>query len=166
MLWKFWTDFIALILRRPSHYQVAALCWRIRETAGEAPADTGTGIEVLLISSLTTGRWILPKGWPQTGRDGAGTALEEAWEEAGIRIDDPRPQLVGRYRYRKRLSGDVPAPTMVDVWAIRTGRLLDSYPEAGRRKREWFTPEEAAGLVDEPELASLLRNSAALISPN
>lgn len=156
MFRKIWTDFGALILRRPSHYQVAALCWH--ET------DAG-GIEILLISSLTTGRWILPKGWPQMGRDGAGTALEEAWEEAGIRIEDPQPQLVGRYRYQKRLSGDLPARTMVDVWAIRVDRLLDNYPEAGRRKREWFAPEKAASLVDEPELARLLRAAPQLITP-
>ncbi|WP_112310776.1 NUDIX hydrolase [Pseudogemmobacter bohemicus] len=59
----------------------------------------------------------------------------------------------------------MPVPTVVDVGAIRPVRLLDSYPGAGRRKRDWFTPEEAARLVDEPELAGLLRNSVALISP-
>ncbi|NPD17658.1 NUDIX hydrolase [Xinfangfangia sp. D13-10-4-6] len=174
MLRKLWTDFISLILRRPSRYQVAALCWR----AAPAPADETTtaenpaenpgpnpgGLQVLLITSLTTGRWILPKGWPQMGHDGAATALAEAWEEAGIRIGTDQPRKIGRYTYHKRLSGDVPAHTMVDVYAIRTERLLDNYPEAGRRKRVWLTPEEAAAQVDEPELAALLRESPALIT--
>lgn len=157
MLRKIWTDVISLILRRPSGYQVAALCWR--------PAAGAAGIEVLLLSSLTTGRWILPKGWPQMGRDGAGTALEEAWEEAGIRIGNDRPEKIGRYSYHKRLAGDVPSHTLVDVYAIRVERLLDSYPEAGKRKRQWFPPAEAAQLVQEPGLAALLRNSADLIRP-
>ncbi|WP_128253780.1 NUDIX hydrolase [Falsirhodobacter deserti] len=154
MLQKIWTNVIALILRRPSRYQVAALCWR----------ETGSGIEVLLISSRTTRRWVLPKGWPKRGLDGAGTAMEEAWEEAGISVDDPKPVRIGRYAYRKRLEGDVPVPTMVDVYAIHVSGLLDTFPEAGQRDRQWFPPEEAASLVHEPELATLLRQSARLIA--
>lgn len=162
MLRKIWTDFISLILWRPARYQVAALCWRPRAdgTGATAPGD----IEILLITSLTTGRWILPKGWPKTGRDGAGTALEEAWEEAGIRIESNTPQEIGRYRYRKRLEGDVPVRTLVDVYAIRTQRLLDDFPDAGRRERAWLRPEDAAAKVQEPELAALLRASPALIT--
>ena len=154
MLRKIWTEFISLILRRPSRYQVAALCWR------QGPA----GPEVLLISSLDTGRWILPKGWPKVGNDGPGTALEEAWEEAGIHVEGPPPRPVGRYSYRKRLRGDVPVRTDVDVFAIEVSRLLDDYPEKGRRRREWFAPARAAELVQEPELARLLRDSPALIA--
>lgn len=154
MLRRFWTDFIAPIMRRPSRYQVAALCWH--EAEG--------GIEVLLVSSRTTKRWILPKGWPKTGQDGAGTALEEAWEEAGIRIDDPAPVKIGRYTYHKRLSGDVPVHTVVDVYAIHVTRLLDEFPEAGQRERRWFRPEKAAEKVHEPELASLLRQAVDLIA--
>jgi 8-oxo-dGTP pyrophosphatase MutT (NUDIX family) len=159
MLRKLWTDFISLILQRPSRYQVAALCWR---EAGHGKA--GAAIEILLISSRTTKRWILPKGWPKTGQDAAGTALEEAWEEAGIRIDGPPPQKIGRYSYRKRLEGGVPVHTVVDVYAIHADRLLDIYPEAGQRDRQWFSPEKAAQHVQEPDLASLLRNSSRLIA--
>ena len=154
MLKRIWTDFIAPILRRPSQYQVAALCWR----------GTDDGIEVLLVSSRTTRRWILPKGWPMPDRDGAGTALQEAWEEAGIRADGSPPVRIGRYRYRKRLTGDVPVQTMVDIYAIRVIGLEDAFPEAGQRAREWFPPEQAATLVQEPELASLLREGTGLIT--
>lgn len=154
MLRKLWTDFISLLVRRPSRFQVAALCWRKGEN----------GIEILLISSRTTKRWILPKGWPQSGQDAAGTALAEAWEEAGIRIDGPPPRKIGQYIYHKRLSGDVPAHTVVDVYAIHVDHLLDSYPEAGERDRKWFRPEEAAELVHEPDLADLLRQAPSLIS--
>lgn len=156
MLRRIWTDVIALILRRPSQYQVAALCWR----------RAGKGIEVLLVSSRETRRWVLPKGWPKRGLDGAGAALEEAWEEAGVRADDQRPLKVGRYSYRKRLEGDVPVQTEVDVFAFHVTRLLDEFPEAGQRDRRWFPPEEAAQLVHEPELATILRRSPGLIDPS
>ena len=78
---------------------------RVLDEAGE--------IEVLLVSSLTTHRWIMPKGWPKDGRSGAETALEEAWEEAGIRIIGEPPVHIGRYAYHKRLRGDVPVRTLV-----------------------------------------------------
>lgn len=153
MLRKIWTEFIVLLLRRPARYQVAALCWR----------EAGEGIEILLVSSLTTQRWILPKGWPKDGRDGGGTALEEAWEEAGIRILGEPPVGIGRYTYQKRLRGDVPVRTIVDVYAIHIRDILDHYPEEGRRERAWVSPAEAAARIQEPELKQLLLNSPDLI---
>lgn len=153
MLSSIWNDFIAPILRRPSQYQVAALCWRVTEGR----------IEILLISSRTTKRWVLPKGWPMPDRDGGGAAQQEAWEEAGIRTDGSPPVKVGRYSYLKRLTGDVPAHTKVDVFAIRVAGLENEFPEAGQRERKWFLPEDAAKLVHEPELADLLRRGTKLI---
>jgi 8-oxo-dGTP pyrophosphatase MutT (NUDIX family) len=48
--------------------QFAALCWR----------HHGNAIEVLLVSSRETRRWVLPKGWPIDGLDGPQTAVQEA----------------------------------------------------------------------------------------
>ena len=39
---------------------------------------------MLLISSLGTGRWIIPKGWPMHNTTPAGAAGIEAFEEAGV----------------------------------------------------------------------------------
>ncbi|MAC82343.1 MAG: NUDIX hydrolase [Rhodobacteraceae bacterium] len=153
MLFDFWHSYITPIFRRPPYFQVAALCYR----------HTAEGLEVLLITSLDTGRWILPKGWPQAGLDAGGTALEEAWEEAGIKHKGPRPALIGSYRYDKRLKGGIPAHTKVDVFAIEVVKLLDTFPEAGQRERRWMTPDKAATLVDEPALAELLRNAPTLL---
>ncbi|MGZ9809419.1 NUDIX hydrolase [Pseudoroseicyclus sp. H15] len=148
MLQRLWTDYISPVLGRPPRFQVAALCYR--ETAG--------GLEVLLVTSLETKRWILPKGWPHSGVDAAGTAMAEAWEEAGVKwAGGDRPMKIGSYRYAKRLSGGLPAATVVDVYALKTAKLHDAYPEAGRRERRWVSPEEAAEAVQEPELKALLR---------
>ena len=146
MLQTLWTDFIAPMFRRPPRYQVAALCWR--HEAGVA--------QVLLITSLDTGRWILPKGWPKDGSDSAGIALQEAWEEAGITPTGTPPRKVGRYRYAKRLRGGVPVATDVDVFAIEAQALDDAYPEAHQRQRRWMTGAEAAEAVHEPQLKALL----------
>ena len=146
MLHTFWSNYIQPMLRRPSRYQVAALCFR-RE---------GGRLEILLITSLETRRWILPKGWPKTGFDAGGVALEEAWEEAGVKPRGGKPRRIGRYRYDKRLRGGIPVPTDVDVYAIDTEKLYDDYPETGRRERRWLPPREAAAAVDEPELKTLI----------
>lgn len=146
MFRSLWSNFIAPLLRRPSRFQVAALCFRRAEA----------GLEVLMITSLQTRRWILPKGWPKNGFDAGGVAIEEAWEEAGVQPAGGAPKRVGSYRYDKRLRGGVPVRTDVEVYAIETGTLAETYPEAGRRARRWMTPSEAAELVEEKDLSQLL----------
>ena len=42
-------------------------------------------VEVCLITSRTTGRWIIPKGWPQDGLAPHELAAVEAYEEAGLK---------------------------------------------------------------------------------
>jgi len=54
--------------------QFAALPFRVKEDK----------VQVLLITSRGTGRWIVPKGWPMEGKTPAESALQEAWEEAGV----------------------------------------------------------------------------------
>ena len=41
-------------------------------------------LEVMLITSRDTGRWIIPKGWPKNGIPPHDAAAEEAFEEAGV----------------------------------------------------------------------------------
>src|SRR5690554_2758136 len=60
-------------------------------------------LEIMLITSRQTRRWIVPKGWPMKGLEGHDTAAREAFEEAGVNgsISD-RP--IGSYVYAKRLK--------------------------------------------------------------
>lgn len=130
---------------RPPELQVAALCRR------GAP---GKG-EILLLSSLNSGRWILPKGWPMNGRSLAEAALVEAWEEAGVR-GRVGPDPIGSYIYQKLRGGGLPVRCNVQVFPVDEVTLAEVYPEAGRRRRRWVTPRQAAGLVEESELRTLL----------
>jgi len=141
------TGILDPLLRRPDRVQAAALCWRKGKK----------GKEVLLITSRDTGRWIIPKGWPIEGLDGAGTAAQEAWEEAGVKPGKIKRQPLGLYHYVKRLSNGIPAPIEASVYPIEVARLADKFPECRERKRSWMSPEQAAMLVDEPELQDLLR---------
>lgn len=121
----------------------------------------GDQFRVLLLTSRGTKRWVLPKGWPKTGFDARETAREEAWEEGGVRLE-AEGRWIGRYTYRKRMRGGVPVGTEVDVFAFRFVSEEESFPEAAERSRRWAVPEEAAQLVDEPELAAILRDARTL----
>ena len=60
-------------------------------------------IQVLLVTSRGSGRWILPKGWPMDGKTPAASAAQEAWEEAGVDgTPDSRP--LGLFSYNKSLD--------------------------------------------------------------
>ena len=122
------------------------MCWR----KGEA------GVEILLITSRDTGRWVIPKGWPMAGLSPEAAAAQEAWEEAGVE-GVMNPVSLGRYGYHKALAGDVSVPCAVAVYGMRVQRLADKFPEMKERRREWFAPEIAAGLVNEPELARMIQ---------
>lgn len=126
--------------------QVGALCWR------GAPGQ----VQVLLVTSRDTGRWIIPKGWPMTGKSPEAAAAQEAWEEAGV-VGRARPGCLGLYPYDKILRPDVAIPCIVEVYAIEVARLRARYPESHQRRRKWFTPDIAARKVEEPDLQRLLR---------
>lgn len=127
--------------------QVAALCLR----------HTGAGPKVLLITSRGTGRWVLPKGWPIPGLDDSRAALQEAWEEAGVRRADVLPVPIGSYDYDKVLKDGDTAPVVTRVYLARVSELAKHYPECKQRQRHWFSPEEAAERVAEPQLRAILR---------
>ncbi|HEX7107677.1 MAG TPA: NUDIX hydrolase, partial [Aestuariivirga sp.] len=127
--------------------QYAALPWRKAQ-----------GVEILLITSRETRRWVIPKGWPMPGRSAAESAAQEAYEEAGIR-GQMTEQAIGQYGYSKRLRSGAKKRFRVDVFAMET-EVLDLWPEAHERARQWLSPEEALTLVDEPELAALIRKFA------
>ncbi|EEB84735.1 NUDIX hydrolase [Roseobacter sp. GAI101] len=141
-----WSDVILPLWRRPKMVQVAALCYR----------ETDCGKEVLLVTSRDTGRWIVPKGWPIDGMNGAQAALQEAWEEAGVSKADIEADPIGFYDYDKGLNDGLSTPVVAQVYLTRVRHIKDAYPEVGQRKRRWFTPQEAARLVAEPDLREIL----------
>ncbi|RDE07079.1 DUF47 family protein [Sphingomonas aracearum] len=130
--------------------QIGALPYR----AG-AEAEAEASLQVLLITSRDTGRWILPKGNPIRGLSPHEAAAQEAWEEAGVR-GIPCPVAIGRYSYAKRRRTGRTVPMDVSVFPLNVVELLDNWPERHERTRRWFTPEEAAGLVAETELQQLI----------
>lgn len=140
-----WTSLVSPVAERRA--QVAALCFR----------ETRAGKQVLLVTSRDTRRWIIPKGWPIKGLDGAGSALQEAWEEAGVRRAVITKSPIGTYDYDKRMGDGTALPVKATVYLAEVSDLADDFPEAHERTRKWVTPAEAATLVAEPELRAIFR---------
>ena len=128
--------------------QYAALPWRHVQR-----------FEILLITSRETRRWVIPKGWPMSGKSPTESAAQEAYEEAGIR-GQIAVQAMGHYGYSKRLRGGAKKRFRVDVFAMEVTEILDLWPEAHERARQWLSPQEAVALVEEPELGALIRRFA------
>lgn len=132
---------------RGSLVQVAALCWR-----------SSPRLEVLLVTSLRTRRWILPKGWPQDGMSLAQSAATEALEEAGVTgtiADEP----IGRYHYLKEKNGSA-LPCVVEVFSLFVTGEQASWVEKEKRQKLWLPAEQTAAKVAETGLRRILTGFA------
>jgi 8-oxo-dGTP pyrophosphatase MutT (NUDIX family) len=137
----------------PRHRQYGALALRV---------GARDQIEVLLLTSRGTGRWVIPKGWPMRNRTPAGTAKREAFEEAGVKGELWSKRPIGSFRYFKRdenFSGEI----LVRVFVLGVERQKKEWPEKDQRRVRWFSLRQAAALVKERELAKLLRNIPKLL---
>lgn len=137
-------------LATPFRKQVAAICFRRNERTGL--------FETALVTSRGTGRWIVPKGWPMKGKKPHRAAEIEAFEEAGLK-GSVGSAAIGRYVYIK----DGRRPIVVTAYPLHVKRTADRFREKGQREIAWMPFAEAAAMVDEPELAALLRACPTLL---
>lgn len=119
-------------------------------------------LEVMLITSRQTGRWVIPKGWPKNGLKARELAALEAFEEAGLR-GVPSRQPIGRYTYAKRLGGSKPVECTVDVFLLTVESEADHWPERGQRQRRWVEITEAALMVNEAGLRAVIESAVVLL---
>lgn len=126
--------------------QIAALPWR-RDAHGR--------LEILLVTSRTSRRWILPKGWPISGMSGAEVAHTEAVEEAGVDgIVAAVP--VGSYEYVKDRGQRSARRGHAEVYALEVTDERQVWKEMHQRERRWVSATEGAVLVCEIDLSRLL----------
>lgn len=125
--------------------QFAALCYRVKKGK----------LQILLITSRGSKRWIVPKGWPMDGKTPAASAAVEAWEEAGV-IGKKEDRCLGVYSYAKRADEPADLPCLAMLYPVRVKSLAKIYPEHKERRRRWMSRKQAAAKVAEPELARLI----------
>jgi 8-oxo-dGTP pyrophosphatase MutT (NUDIX family) len=139
--------------RLPKHRQYGALALRV---------GARDQLEVLLMTSRGTGRWVIPKGWPMRNRTPAGTARREAFEEAGVKGELWSKKPIGSFRYMKRdenFTGEI----LVQVFVLGVEQQMKDWPEKEQRRVRWYSLRQAAVLVHERELARLLRDVPKLL---
>ncbi len=132
---------------QPSRIQYGALPYRMTKAGS---------LELLLVTTRQTKRWIIPKGWPIKGLKPAKSAAQEAYEEAGIRgAISGKP--IGAFSYDKRLaeSGST-IPCEVQVFALSVKRRLKTWPEAHEREARWFEPANALSVLHDEGLRVLI----------
>ncbi len=129
----------------PERLQYAALPWR----------KARKQLEIMLVSSRETKRWIIPKGWPMSGRSGSVSAAIEALEEAGL-LGVISNEPIGHYFYAKRFSLGDEQICRVEVFALRVVRQREDWLEKDQRSTQWFAAEEAMDLVSDLELRDLI----------
>jgi len=119
-------------------------------------------VQVLLLTSRGTGRWVVPKGWPMPKRTPAGTAEREAYEEAGLKGAMLSRRPIGTYRYRKPDQAEL-GEIKVALFVLAVETQKKDWPECDQRRTRWFSVAKAASLVAERDLARLLRSVPRLI---
>ena len=110
-------------------------------------------IEVLLVTSRSGKRWVIPKGIVEEELTARQSAASEALEEAGV-VGVLSAEPIGSFRYRKWKG-----VCHVEVFLMRVDELLDTWLESSFRTRRWLAPEVAAGMVREAELSALLAHA-------
>ncbi|GFO80421.1 MAG: hypothetical protein A49_00480 [Methyloceanibacter sp.] len=128
----------------------------LKQIAALPIVDTSDGPLVFLVTTRGRGRWTIPRGWPKPGMADNVMAAKEAADEAGVdgKIGK-RP--IGSYTYTKRLHFYSWAKCVVDVYPLYVKTHQLEWRERDARKVRWASPEEAADLVADAELADLLR---------
>jgi 8-oxo-dGTP pyrophosphatase MutT (NUDIX family) len=125
--------------------QVAAIPFRLGEDGG---------MQVMLVTSRGTKRFIVPKGWPMKGKSGRKAATIEAEQEAGV-TGKTLKEPAGTYSYWKRLDASF-VRVDVTVYLLAVAEERADWRERKTRQRAWLSPRDAAVLIDEPELATLV----------
>jgi 8-oxo-dGTP pyrophosphatase MutT (NUDIX family) len=110
---------------------------------------------VLIATSRETGRFIIPKGWAEKGKKGHQVAAKEAKQEAGV-LGSISKKPIGAYIYWKRLPDHFEL-CEVRVFVLKAERQLSVWREKGQRRYGWFLVDDAVDLLDDPAMATLLR---------
>ena len=127
----------------------------LKHRVGVIPfSDKGSQSAILLITSLTRSRWILPKGKLDLQESHEDGCKREAFEEAGI---------------TGKVLNDFPITTLitsasegkiekfpVTFYPFSVQKELDDWPEKQKRERRWFLLEDVRKIVSKEDYLPLI----------
>jgi 8-oxo-dGTP pyrophosphatase MutT (NUDIX family) len=123
-------------------------------------------VQVLLITSRDTGRWIIPKGNISKDVAPSKAAETEAYEEGGVKGKIEGSIPLGFYTYFKENGSDNRRPTAVEVYLLRVTKQVKKWPEKRERRLTWVPIAEAIALIQEPGVVPLLWRLSELVEAN
>ena len=130
--------------------QYGALPWRRRR---------GHTVEILLVTTRRSGRWIVPKGWPIGGCTPRECAAREAMEEAGV-LGVIAAEPIGTFPYEKQRKSGAAVPCRVAVFALQVTHRLRDWPEKSARETRWCEIDEALALAGDDGLRRVIARFA------
>ena len=133
----------------PMLHQIAALPVRF---------NADGAMDVYLVTSRGSGRWIIPKGNPIRGLTAPDVAAREAREEAGL-VGPVLSRLLGSFEFQ-RVRGVVGETCLIDVYPMHVERQLKNFPEKRERTVRLCNLDTALAIVSSPELAELMAQYA------
>jgi 8-oxo-dGTP pyrophosphatase MutT (NUDIX family) len=117
-------------------------------------------LEILVVTTRQSRRWIVPKGWPIKRLTPSKSAAREAFEEAGVR-GKIGARAIGSFRYKKAADETgAEADCEVKIFPLLVRRQSATWPESAQRVAQWVDPEKAISLIREPELKSMVAKFA------
>lgn len=121
---------------------------------------TKKGIEILLITSLRKGNWIVPKGYVEFNLTPFESAKKEAFEEAGV-LGSNETTEVGTFKLNKSIG-----TCLIKVYTMEVYEMLEDYPEKKDRQRKWFSMEEASKRISIPEIGEIIKELDSRVNIN
>jgi 8-oxo-dGTP pyrophosphatase MutT (NUDIX family) len=106
---------------------------------------------VCLITSRNGRRWVIPKGWIDAGQTAGESALQEAWEEAGL-LGALEREPIGSYLYEKEGQS-----YHVIVFLMKVTSVAQDWPERSFRERSWVTPASFFDRIEDAGLTDIVR---------
>jgi len=129
----------------------------VQQAAAIAVKRRAKSLQVCLIRKKGSRTWGIPKGVVDRGDTREETALNEAWEEAGLKgrlIGD----AIGTYQYQKWDK-----TLRVAVYIMEVLDQADTWDEAYFRERRWTSFEKAVSRLTRHPVRRLLERARSLL---
>ena len=125
----------------------------VEQAAAIAIRRSTRTLQVCLIRRKGSKSWGIPKGIVDRGDTRKETALNEAWEEAGLK-GRVIGKAIGSYMYRK-----FDRTLRVAVYIMEVLDQADTWDEAAFRERRWTSFEKAAARLTRHPVRPLLERA-------
>ncbi|MEO0542228.1 MAG: NUDIX domain-containing protein [Pseudomonadota bacterium] len=118
------------------------------------PKKRGDPVSILIITSMTRKRWIVPKGTVEDSETMAAAAVRETLEETGVKgnLIEEFPMTVLIERQNETFFEHVPCT----FYPMLAKSVSKKWEEDMLRKRQWVTLPKARRLIKEDDYSELL----------